>query len=294
MQDLKLRQVTYKDPYCNRKDVKRKMETAIYVFSSTGTSLAAATRIAHELGNTVLYSIPNELKRAGKNRIKVEADRIGFLFPTYFGEIPDIVQNFIEKLNLDSAKYIFSVVTAGGNIGSSLRSLADRLNSKGAQLNYGTSIIVSSNYYVAWYYAAICAKGKRLKKALERLDNKSIQIAKEVSCQKNKVEKTKYIWSKIPKMISPKEIVRDTKPWDRDFSADEKCTGCGICYRVCPVQNITMANNKPKFQHNCQRCMACMQYCPNNAMRVGGKVLNKPKYFHPAFPAKEMMNFISS
>lgn len=268
------------------------MESAIYVFSTTGTSLAAATKIGNELGNTVLYSIPNELKKAGGNIIKVEAARVGFIFPSYFGDVPDIVLNFIERLNLDSAKYIFSVVTAGGNIGSSLYSLASRLKSKGVQLNYGTSITVSSNYYVAWYYSAICAKGDKLKKALELLENKSIQIAKDVSCQKNKAEKRRYLLSKIPKIISPKEIVKDTRPWDREFSAGEECTGCSICYKVCPVQNIAMEKNKPEFQHNCQRCMACIQYCPNNAIRVKDKALNKPKYFHPSFPAKEIMKFV--
>lgn len=269
------------------------MKNAIYVFSATGTSLAVAHGIAKELGNTMLFSIPNELKKAGENEIKVEAARVGFIFPTYFGEVPAIVHKFIEKLNLDNANYIFSIVTSGGNIGSSLHSLASELKSKGMQLNYGTSITVSSNYYVAWYYSAICTKGEKLKRALELLDDKSTQIAKDVASQKNEVEKIRYIFGKIPKIISPKEIVKDTRQWDREFSADEKCIGCRICQRVCPVQNIIMKSNKPEFQHNCQRCMACMQYCPNNAIRLKGKSLNKPKYFHPEFPAKEIMKFIN-
>ena len=28
----------------------------------------------------------------------------------------------------------------------------------------------------------------------------------------------------------------------KDFITDEKCTSCGICSRVCPVQNIVMEN----------------------------------------------------
>lgn len=268
------------------------MKNAIYVFSSTGTSLAVATRIGNELGDTKIFSIPNELKNAGENQIKVEADKVGFIFPCFFGEIPAIVREFIERLSLSSTMYTFAVVTAGGNIGYCLHSLTKDLESKGNKLNYGTSVIVSSNYLVAWYYSLICKKGKKLVRAFEMLDYKSSQIAKDVSYQKSKMEKRRYFISNIPKIITPKEIVKDTRKWDREFHAEEKCTGCGICHKVCPVQNIKMINRKPEFQHNCQRCMACMQYCPNNAIRLNNKSLNKPKYFHPAFPAAVMMKFV--
>ncbi|PIU25867.1 MAG: hypothetical protein COZ07_10650 [Candidatus Infernicultor aquiphilus] len=32
---------------------------------------------------------------------------------------------------------------------------------------------------------------------------------------------------------------------DRSFQYDEKCNGCGICTRICPVNNIKMVENRP-------------------------------------------------
>jgi len=268
------------------------MKTSLYVFSGTGTSLAIAKKIRNKLGNAEIISIPNELKRVNGNEIKAETSQVGFIFPCYFGEVPALVVEFVRKLNLDNTKYIFAVVTAGGNTGYSLKFLAKELEKKGKKLNYGKSIVVTSNYIVAWYYNAICKKGEKLKKALELLNNKSIQIARDVAQQKNEVQKSSYLFYKIPHILSPKEVVKDTKQWDRDFSADEKCKGCSICYKVCPVQNIQMKNNKPEFQHNCQRCMACIQYCPENAIRVKGKSLDKTKYVHPEISIKEMIKFV--
>jgi len=269
------------------------MKTSIYVFSGTGTSLAIAQKIGNELGGDVeILSIPNQLKKAQGNEIRVEASKVGIIFPCYFGEIPALVLEFVRKLNIDNANYIFSVVTAGGNIGYSLKFLAKELNKKGKKLDYGKSIVVSSNYIVAWYYSAILKNGDKRKKALQLLDEKSIQMAQDITNEKKELEGSQYLFYKIPHIISPKEVVQDTRSWDKEFSADEKCNGCSMCCKVCPVQNIKIINSKPEFQHNCQRCMACLQYCPNNAIRLNGKPINKPKYFHPEVPAKEMMKFI--
>lgn len=42
---------------------------------------------------------------------------------------------------------------------------------------------------------------------------------------------------------------------------------------------------------NICKCMACIQYCPSNAISFKGKSLNKQKYYHPDFPAKKMIEF---
>jgi len=270
------------------------MKTTIYVFSGTGTSLAISKKISSTLKNTEIVSIPSILENMGENEIEVKSSKIGIVFPCYFGSIPNLVLEFIRKTSFERAKYIFAVVTSGGNTGNSLKLLAKELNAKGKKLDYGKSVSVSSNYIVAWYYRISCKKGKQLEKALQSFNNKSIQFAKDISCEKSDIDKSSYFLYKFSRFISSKKIVQDTRPWDREFNANEKCNGCSTCYKVCPVKNIKMSNHKPDFQHNCQRCMACIQYCPNNAIMYNGKSINRPKYFHPDFPAKKIIDFINS
>ena len=35
------------------------------------------------------------------------------------------------------------------------------------------------------------------------------------------------------------------------FYADQTCTGCGKCVKVCPLNNVTMKNKKPVWEKHC-------------------------------------------
>ena len=80
------------------------------------------------------------------------------------------------------------------------------------------------------------------------------------------------------------------------FYADSKCTGCGICEKVCPSQKIKMDDNKPVWQRNvdCYLCYACLNYCPSKAIQIYSKfwmksyTTEKGRYPHPYATVKDI------
>jgi ferredoxin len=49
----------------------------------------------------------------------------------------------------------------------------------------------------------------------------------------------------------------------------EKCDGCGTCVESCPVEAISLENEKAKVDaEECTDCGTCEEECPNGAITV--------------------------
>lgn len=56
------------------------------------------------------------------------------------------------------------------------------------------------------------------------------------------------------------------------FFPNSRCNGCGICADNCAVGAIKMSNGKnprPFWKYNCENCMRCMAFCPQEAIEAG-------------------------
>jgi Pyruvate/2-oxoacid:ferredoxin oxidoreductase delta subunit len=81
-----------------------------------------------------------------------------------------------------------------------------------------------------------------------------------------------------------------------EFYHDEKCTGCGVCARVCLAEKVQMVDSRPAWQEaiRCHGCFACLSYCPEESIQVRSKWYLKSyteqngRYHHPETTAKEI------
>lgn len=74
----------------------------------------------------------------------------------------------------------------------------------------------------------------------------------------------------------------------RFFEVGDRCTGCGMCARICPTGSIQMKGRKPVWKGTCVQCMRCFNYCPNRAIRQLDFLLHGSRHrayhlpeFHP-------------
>ena len=111
----------------------------------------------------------------------------------------------------------------------------------------------------------------------------------------NYSEMVLYIWKiiEIPN-ISINDLIyrisfRQVRKMDRKFWVDEKCDGCEICARVCPAANIKIIDGRPSWLHRCEQCLACLQWCPQEAIQYGKNTIKYPRYHHPEIILDDML-----
>ena len=257
------------------------MKTILYYFSGTGNSLA----IAKEFKKNIINSRLIPIAKIWKNNENISnSEKVGFIFPLYFWGLPKIIENFIEKIDLSNVNYIFCISTSGGK--SSPDCIPDKLkkilNKKNKILNAYFRIVMPSNYIKEYNPDS---------KALiqKKLDNSKLMvnsISKLINSNKNKIKNGRAVFlAKIVNRIWQNNVLKS----DKKFYTDNNCISCGTCQKVCPVNNISLINNKPKWNNKCEECMACIHFCPKKAIQYGKKTQNKGRYHHPDITINELI-----
>ena len=258
------------------------MTTTLYYFSGTGNSL----RIANYLAETIedCKTIPIA-KIWEEDNIVCESENVGFVFPIYFFGLPSIVFDFLEKINLDKSNYVFAVATRGGPLrGTIPHTFKKLLRRKSKNLNAIFFITMVANNITVYN---ITSEEKQKKKA-EKAKKKTNEIV-EIIIKKQK--KTTRVLTYLISTWINKKFREKVNNSDSKFSiTEEKCNSCGVCENICPVNNITLVDGKPQWQHKCQKCIACIHLCPQKAIQYGKKTEKRRRYHHPEISVKDLIN----
>ncbi len=249
--------------------------TSIFCFSSTGNSLYVAKRISNELEGKVI-SMTSDTHTCTD-------DIIGFVFPTFFFGLPQVVERFIKQLQIDNSQaYIFAVATCG-NFTCNLASIIQKLLAKkGLKLSYYAKVKCVENYTPSY-----SVNDRPL--IHERTDRKVDQIIKDL---REKKKTHIRLFSLINRAIYLRYPANRSISCDKKFSVNQ-CSSCGTCVKICPFKNIKLENGKPKFQGNCQLCLACLHICPNEAINWNRGTKKRARYTNPHIKKSELIEFMN-
>jgi NAD-dependent dihydropyrimidine dehydrogenase PreA subunit len=259
------------------------MKTTIYYFTGTGNSLKMARDLAQRLDSTELIPIAGLVDSAS---VSASADRVGIVCPVYMWGLPLIVQDFAKKLMVDTGSYLFGIVTYGGFPAATLKQLNRLLNQSGLRLSAGYGIHMPGNYTPMYGAFSKEKQEKLFSKGRKRLESiAEIIRAGKVARVESSFFLANLLFSKlIYQACSPKITYMD-----KGFWVNEKCDSCGICAKVCPVYNIEMKEGKPEWQHHCQQCLACLHWCPLEAIEFGKKTPGRKRYRHPEIQVSDIV-----
>lgn len=257
-----------------------KMETTIYYFTGTGNSLKVAQEFQSHTDGCHLVAIPHIINQ---ERIILSSEKIGFIFPLYYLGMPKIVIDFINKIEITHAKYIFAVVTRGWPVvGGAVKQLRRLLKRRGYRLNAGLYIHMPMSHFIV-------ASVPPVEKQQAILRDSAQPIAAAIETVKNNERCFPMEPTSIIRPIRNGPFVKNVNHWDTHFHVADSCIGCKICEKVCSVGNITMKDDRPLWHHQCQLCLSCFHYCPQNSIQFADKSLTSLQYHHPDIKVADLI-----
>ncbi len=255
------------------------MGVTIFYFSATGNSLEIARKIKKELKDCVIKPM---VSKVPWETVGGPGESVGFIFPVYYNGLPRLVKQFIEKLTIHSGTYCFAIANSGGTRANPLGMLEDVLSEKQIHLSYVEEVKMPGNYIVGHQIPS----SEKVKELLEDAAHKVKEITRAISVGERKpVIRKAELWSKLTNRIY---LYKNINEWDEKFLTTDRCTGCGLCAGVCPVCNIKMEERHPVWQHNCERCLACIHWCPCEAIEYGKKTVGRRRYHNPNIKVEDI------
>jgi ferredoxin len=226
----------------------------VFYFTATGNNLYVAKRIGGES-----YSI-SKLMKLGQ--FEFDDEKIGIVFPSYYGGVPKIVEEFLNKVKLKS-KYIFAVISFGSLSGAVIPELLEIGKRNQIHFSYINEILMVDNYLPVFDMAREMKKEPK-----KNIEENLAQIINDIQVKKVFIKRHTLVIRSFEAII--KKYHSKTKAnleYDKNFYVEGTCNSCKICDKVCPVNNINV-DTKPVYKGNCQQCLACINHCPQNAIHL--------------------------
>jgi len=239
------------------------MNTILFYFSGTGNSLHITRRLAARLGEVSTRSMVPILTDPSIQN--VTARTVGFVFPVYFYAIPELVKAAIEKMAFAEDTYFFAVATNGGDAGNALFELDTLLRKRKGRLHYGLEIPLGDNSI------AIRTTASEIERRVKALDILLDPLVSAVQVRDTDVA-SNALRRSAGAVMKGKTIRFAMRYYYRyeDHKVDRAaCTNCGICQRICPVNNVRYEQGEVRIGKNCASCFACINYCPQQAIHFG-------------------------
>ncbi len=268
------------------------MKLLILYFSGTGNTDYVAHYLARQWAN-----LPVEIELRSVEQQPAEAvtdfDVLAAGFPVYACDSPPFVQDYLDRMAPGEGRGAFVFCTKGAWAGSAVWRNLQRLAERGYVPLGGGSVTMPGTDGLA-----LISKGSRMARMALEKDYDHLKDADSLAEQMANVlsglvagQPVQAFRQRLPRRFNPNGGLFD-RVWAflyesvgnyarTKFWADERCTGCGLCARLCPANNIELREGHPHFADDCFLCMRCIHACPQEAIQINRVTVNKFRWHGP-------------
>ena len=237
---------------------EKKSRRIILYFTGTGNCLHVARELAG--GNAELLSIPQMVK---KGKYEFEADEIGIVYPIYGHMPPYMVRQFIQKAKL-KADYRFAVLTYGNRKCNAVEIWNDISVRAGNAFDYIGTIVMVDNWLPNFDMNEQMKIDKHIPENLQKIST-DINGRRHWHEPVTELEREQHQGFLQRSGLDPE--VGFLMKSEKCFTVTDACISCGICTYVCPRGNYELASKGVRISGDCEYCFACIQNCPQKAIR---------------------------
>ncbi|MGL4363277.1 MAG: EFR1 family ferrodoxin [Cellulosilyticaceae bacterium] len=253
-------------------------KAVIFYFSGTGNTWWVAKRIGQKLKDEYMKIRTCSIEQVSveeANELISVSDVVGFGYPVYCSDIPELMKTFMQSLNIESVKKTFVFCTQESFSGDGTRVATEFLEKTQFDIKYTMHIKMPNNITSAIsplsYNYTPKEQNEILKKADERIGKFVYYILEDIPGTVGFTKVAKALGS--VQRTPYRKLYKYAKHM---ITFTNKCTHCGYCEKLCPVDNIEITKNGNLTYNKCIQCMRCYNYCPNTAIRIFG-VEHNPK-----------------
>ncbi|BDZ71085.1 EFR1 family ferrodoxin [Methanobacterium petrolearium] len=234
-----------------------------YYFSGTGNTLLVVQKMRDVFTLEGIRVNLHKIEESNPEDINLN-HTVGLGFPIAEMSTYNFVWNFIKALPKTTlSTEIFMVDTLAGFSGGIVGPLREILKNKGYIPCGAKEIVMPPNIFFI-QDAGAC------KKKVEEGIQKAEKYAQDIVNGKSQwgrvpvLSDAMYYASRASLKLTESNINQKFLRLETD---EEECRKCGICYRLCPVNNIEMEEGEyPQHGFNCEYCLRCTSFCPRGAI----------------------------
>lgn len=243
----------------------------ILYFSGTENSKYLAEKLGELLDDDALDLFT--YIKAGKEGNFNSTKPFVLVAPTYSWRLPRFLEDFLLKCKFSGSADIYVLMNYGDSFGNAESYLKKDFGKLGLNFKGLYGIKMPENYLLLFNLDSDEINKKIVDQANFELENLLSIIKNEGNFPKTKVSLAGRLQSSLVNSLFYKFIVKDKK-----FYASGKCIECGLCSKVCVLNNISCENGRPKWLGTCTHCCACISKCPTGAIEYGEKTIGKDRY----------------